>query len=88
MFYLFPLPCSLLPAPCSLKPRTLYLTQIIIAINCVSTPLRTDLCPPALSKPDLLLFGLGDNDDSSLDGFVSSPRKFCCCQTTASNSLF
>ncbi|NEO67469.1 MAG: hypothetical protein F6J98_46830, partial [Moorea sp. SIO4G2] len=32
-FYLFPLTCSLLPAPCSLKPRTLYLTQIRIAIK-------------------------------------------------------
>ncbi|NET84797.1 MAG: hypothetical protein F6J94_23635 [Moorea sp. SIO1F2] len=100
MFYLFPLfpsweglgvgSCSLFPAPCSLfpVPCSLFPTSARSLLNCVSTPLRTDLCPPALSKPDLFLFGLGANDDSSLERFVSSPRQFCCCKTTASNSLF
>ncbi|NEO03983.1 MAG: hypothetical protein F6K50_54530 [Moorea sp. SIO3I7] len=93
---LLPAPCSLLPAPCSqIRCSQIRCSQIRCSrqlprslLNCVSTSLRTDICPPALSRPDLLLFGLGANDDSSLDRFVSSPRKFCCCQTNASNSLF
>ncbi|WP_149030987.1 hypothetical protein [Moorena producens] len=33
IFFLFPIPYSLLPAPCSLKPRDLYLMGIILAIT-------------------------------------------------------